>query len=102
MAFISIDGRYRATASIPQAAYVALPGPHQPPPPVVSWNSNFTTEAHHQVALARLFDPQPPPNRSGAKTNVVYAVLSNSTARFVHPAVSKLQVQLMVPDFIGI
>ncbi|VDL27381.1 unnamed protein product [Hymenolepis diminuta] len=71
----------QATASIPQAAFVALPGPHQsPPPPVVSWNPHFTTKAHHQVALARFFDPQPP-NRSGAKTDVVYAVLSNSTAR---------------------
>nr|CDS33435.1 ring finger protein 150 [Hymenolepis microstoma] len=72
----------QATALMPQATFVPLPGPLQPPPPPVAfWNPHFTSEAHHQMATTRFFDSQPPPNRSGVTTNVVYAVLSNSAAR---------------------
>ncbi|KAM7532899.1 hypothetical protein Aperf_G00000128657 [Anoplocephala perfoliata] len=71
-----------ATAAMPQAAFVAIPGPlpcpHQAAP-ITAWNLHFTTETNLQTS-DRLFDPHPP-NHSGAKTNVVYAVLSNSTAR---------------------
>ncbi|VDO05333.1 unnamed protein product [Rodentolepis nana] len=73
----------QATGLMSQATFVPLPGPLQPPPPppVAFWNPHFTPEARHQMAATRFFDSQPPPNRSGVTTNVVYAVLSNSAAR---------------------
>ncbi|KAL5111412.1 hypothetical protein TcWFU_001599 [Taenia crassiceps] len=70
----------QVTAATSQAAFVALPAsplacPHQP---VAGWGPQFTDPRPQGVA--DIFDP-PKRGHSGAKTSVVYAVLSTSGAR---------------------
>ncbi|KAL5970064.1 hypothetical protein TSMEX_002262 [Taenia solium] len=78
---VGFAAAFHATAAMSQAAFVALPAsplecPHQP---VISWSPHFSTEPRQQ-GVTDLFDPS---KRSypGAKTSVVYAVLSTSGAR---------------------
>lgn len=74
---------FQATGALPHTAFIAFPRPTLCSHQQVAGLNPHVVMGTRQQAVAGLFNP-PQRNRfSGAKTNVVYAVLSTSAPRLV-------------------